>query len=434
MAIYNELREPNYEDFENQPKTLTVPRNIDGIMYVAGRAPVEGRGQYDIMFVTTSVENEEAEKNKSTSLGFTISQPPEYLKGSNGIIKDLALHEGVDMDKDCYYTAVCKWLLPPSKRARPSVKAMKWGMPILEDEIARVKPKIIVCLGKPAFDMLGDTKISFKDAHGGWFYSARYEAHLYVMNAPYSLVTKPELYEGFRIDFAEIKRKYDIIQGRPIKDEPIRYSILDSLDKVNEWVDKMIAEGFRLFSTDCEWHGRTYFDMDLRTIQFAWTESDAVVVEFRDENNKWSFDLGDDFVGSLDPAVSDREGRLLLYQTVGKALQRVMNLPDTRFIGHHFSADAPPMEYWLGIDTYTKCILDTEFAQQCIDESSELGLERGIAMKYTTLGLYDLDLTLWKKSNKDLCVDGYGFIPRELLLPYSVKYVIAADNLNSRSI
>jgi hypothetical protein len=111
-----------------------------------------------------------------------------------------------------------------------------------------------------------------------------------------------------------------------------------------------------------------------------------------------------------------------------------MNLPDTRFIGHHFSADAPPMEYWLGIDTYTKCILDTEFAQQCIDESSELGLERGIAMKYTTLGLYDLDLTLWKKSNKDLCVDGYGYIPRELLLPYSVKDVITADNLNSRSI
>ncbi len=59
-----------------------------------------------------------------------------------------------------------------------------------------------------------------------------------------------------------------------------------------------------------------------------------------------------------------------------------------------------------------------------MDEASELGLERGIAMKYTTLGLYNLDLILWKKDNPGKTDGGYGFIPSDILIPYSVLDVI----------
>jgi hypothetical protein len=83
------------------------------------------------------------------------------------------------------------------------------------------------------------------------------------------------------------------------------------------------------------------------------------------------------------------------------------------------------MHHWLGLDIYRRCALDTEFAQQTVNEASELSLERGIAMKYTTLGLYNLDLVMWKKANKDLCQGGYGYIPSSILHPYGTRDVLA---------
>ena len=83
------------------------------------------------------------------------------------------------------------------------------------------------------------------------------------------------------------------------------------------------------------------------------------------------------------------------------------------------------MDRWLGLEVIGKCYMDTEFAQQTVDEASELKLERGIAMKYTTLGRYDLDLVLWKKDNKKLCADGYGYIPDDIIVPYACKDVLA---------
>lgn len=164
--------QPDYEDLASQPKTLTKTRKIKDVLHVAGRSPVEGQEQYDIMFVTTAVEEEEATEHAVSTFGFRVSQPAEYLKGSTGIIKDVAMRAGIDLDK-CYYTACCKWLLPRSQQARPPKRIMKWGMPVLEDEIARVEPKIIVCLGKHVFDMLSDEKIKFADAHGCWFWSEK---------------------------------------------------------------------------------------------------------------------------------------------------------------------------------------------------------------------------------------------------------------------
>ena len=430
--------EPPYDDLEHQPKTLTRNRHIHDrqILYVAGRAPVKDREQYDIMFVTTAVEEDEATQHSVTTFGYRINQPAEYLKGPTGLIKDIALRSGVDMDQS-YYTAVCKWLLPRSKRSKPSVKTLKWGLPILMDEIKRVKPKIIVCLGKHAFDLLSDRKIGFKDAHGGWFWSTEAQAHLYLMYAPFMLVAKPELHEVFRVDFTEIKRKKDILDGADIGEIPWRFEVLRDEQSLRDWVAQMNdipddqwpgikdASGRKLIGVDCEWHGRTHVNGKLRTIQFAWTESDAVVVEFRDDQNCFSFQLDAETEDHLLPIDDTPEAfECCKYREIGKLLGAFMNRPDIRYVGHHFSADSPWMEYWLGLNTYRRCALDTEFAQQAIDEASELGLERGIAMKYTNLGLYCLDLVLWKKDNPKLVGDGYGYIPSEILHPYGALDVI----------
>lgn len=430
--------EPPYDDPSQQPKTLTRNRHMHDrqILYVAGRAPVKDQQQYDIMFVTTAVEEDEAAQHSVTTLGYRISQPAEYLKGPTGIIKDVALRSGLDIDK-CYYTAVCKWLLPRSKRTKPSVKTLKWGLPILMDEIKRVKPKIIVCMGKHAFDLLSDRKIGFNDAHGGWFWSTEANAHLYLMYSPYMLVAKPELHEVFRVDFTEIKRKKDILDGADIGEIPWGYEVVRDEQSLrdwaarmqdladNEWPGPLDAHGHKLIGVDCEWHGRTHVNGNLRTIQFAWSESDAVVVEFRNDKNEWSFELDPETDDGLLPIDDSPEAlEYQRYRAVGAMIGSFMNRQDVRYVGHHFSADSPWMEHWLGLHTYRRCVLDTEFAQQAIDEASELGLERGIAMKYTNLGLYCLDLVLWKKDNPRVTDEGYGFIPSEILHPYGALDVI----------
>jgi uracil-DNA glycosylase family 4 len=213
-------------------------RHIDDILYVAGRSPVENQTQYDIMFIAAAVDEDEATQHSVTTFGYRINQPAEYLKGATGIIKDVALRAGVDIDR-CYYTSVCKWLLPRMKRAKPPVKILKWGLPILMDEIKRTKPKIIVCLGKQAFDLLSDRKIGFDDAHGGWFWSTEAQAHLYLMYAPYSLVGKPELYETFRVDFMEIARKKKLLDGEDIQDIPVRYDVIRDEQSLRDWVARM---------------------------------------------------------------------------------------------------------------------------------------------------------------------------------------------------
>lgn len=445
MRALDEI-EPPYDEPEKQPKTLTRTRHIDDVLYVAGRAPVEGQAHYDIMFVNGVLEEDEATSQVVSTFGFRINQPPEYLKGATGVLRDVAMRAGLDMDK-CYYTAICKWLLPRSKRTKPSVKMLKWGLPILMDEIQRVKPRIIVCLGKPAFDLLSDRKMGFDDAHGGWFWSTAAQAHLYLMHAPHTLILRPEYYETFRVDFAEIARKKAIIDGKPIEDVPVRYDVIRDEQTLRDWVARMEEEGHTLFAADCEWHGRNYYAGQLRTIQFAWSESDAVVIEFRNENNEWSFEL-EDFSSGYDevsdaayaeakalgidipaeqPTQHQEWSRLVekqKYAYIGRILGSYLNGPDIRYLGHHFSADAPWMEHWLGLNTLHRCLMDTEFAQQTVDESSELSLERGIAMKYTTLGMYNMDLVMWKKDNPGKTDDGYGYIPSEILLPYSILDVI----------
>lgn len=591
--------EPDYDS--TPPQTLTRSRHIDNVFWLAGRAPVEGQEHYDVMFVAVAPEEEEVARNRKTTFGYNIQVPPEYLKGGNGVIKDIALRAGIDIDK-CYYTSLVKWLLPRTKRARPPVKIMKYGLPVLMDEIKRIKPRVIVCLGKQVFDMLADKKIGFDDSHGGWFWSSSAEAHLYVMYPPFSLVTRPELYETFRIDFVEIARKIQLMTNVDIKEIPARWEVIRDEASLRRWVErikatgpkpevvvgpdpdalKAVTNGFvglentaenrgkiaesitqviegvitwdtcaicgekacehtgnapryhdvgkfhvtvpvvkpspeelaklspatirqlfadevtpigaasaeggvwpghrdqygnRLIAVDCEWHGRQHIDGQLRTIQFAWSESDAVVIEFRNEKNEWSFEFEDvhDYAGNYyrwqgllrelfprdaadmdveidevidtlrdrddgdpshwgapDPNFPDIAKHLTAaqieearYAAIGRILAPALNVPDIKYIGHHFSADSLWMEHWLGLDVYQKCALDTEFAQQCVDESSELGLERGIAMKYTTLGFYNQDLIEWKRANRSLCEEGYGYIPSAILHPYGANDVLA---------
>ena len=102
-----------------------------------------------------------------------------------------------------------------------------------------MKPKIIVCLGKKVFDMLSDKKMNFSDANGGWFWSTKANAHLYVMQSPYMMIPKPELHETFRVDLTEIARKLDILKYGTINELPVNIEVIDNWRDLKTWQQRM---------------------------------------------------------------------------------------------------------------------------------------------------------------------------------------------------
>jgi uracil-DNA glycosylase family 4 len=386
------------------PDSLRQTRSVGGIRFLSG---VGKDGLTRIMWIATSSLEEEHADSYALGSGpdaLRIAEKPRYLKTAAGVqLKDLAASVGLDMDEH-YYTAVVKWLLPRAKRTKPSKKSLDAGRHLLEQEIAAHDPEIIVCLGKPAFDMLSGTKFKLHDIAGAWFQAdlAGRTRRLYPMEEPQKLVARPELLEQFRLDMVEIRRMLDRIDGVHVDHYPEKYEVIKTSTQLKEWVTRMQAGNYKLFSVDCEWHGRNHIDGELRSFQLCWAPGEACFIKFRDQKRKYTFDVS--------------------YKEAGEILQPLLNHPDVKYVGHHISADFPWMHTWLGLDWYDKAICDTEFAQQCVDENAPLGLER-MAMAYTDMGRWDIDLTHWCKKNAKKVEDGYGYVPDEILEPYATRDV-----------
>ena len=248
-----------------------------------------------------------------------------------------------------------------------------------------------------AQELMTDHKVSVLDVMGAWFYNETYKCKIYVMEEVERPVKKPEYMERFRMDAAEIRRMRDASID-DIPDLPVNGQLINKIADVRKLVDMWKEKNYSIFSVDCEWKGRQHIDGKLRYFQAAWSATDGAVFQFMNEKGEYVFDAP--------------------YEEVGKVLGEVLNLPRTKYVGHHISADFPWMNHVLGLEYYGKCIMDTEFAMQTIDEYEDLGLER-IALKFTTLGRYDIPLLLWTKSHTMDRDDGYGFVPDDILYPYA---------------
>lgn len=369
-------------------------------MYVAGEGD---RAKAEVMFIAPALLEEEAREEIPSTTGKIIKQTPRYMLGPAGaIFKDVMASQGVDPDECGYYTAMCKWLLPRNVRTKPKREHIDWGMPALEAEIFDIKPAIIVCLGKPVFDQLVDVKLSLKDARGAWFWSDKYKARIYLMDDVTKPVTKPEFVEKFRVDAVNINRMLRSVRGVNVATIEQHYLTIRNKKELQDLVNTWSEGNYTIFSVDCEWAGMTHVDGSLRSLQVAWAPGHAAYIRFMDENMDYVFDCS--------------------YKEAGAILGEVLNKPQCKYVGHHISADFPWMYTKLGLDYYEKCIFDTEFGQQCVNEYDNLSLEY-LALKYTDLGRYDIDLILWKKKNKLAADEGYGRIPDDIIIPYGCKDV-----------
>lgn len=426
---------------ENSPKNVRKTRRYGNRLYVAG----EGSRDARVMLIATSLLEEEAVEERTLTYGKSIKEQARYLKGPTGaILSDLMGAHGLEL-KHCYYTALCKWLLPRPNRLKPKKEDLAWGREALINEIREINPDVIICFGKPVFDLLTGLKLKMSDVAGAWFnldlpksiehqvmqevevptteYDEnnnailvkemqmvttsvtklkRLNARVYPMEDITKLLTKPETVLKFKKDFIEVKRTLDKVDGIHVDEYEQKYEVIRDVDALQELIARLARDNRTILSVDCEWHGNTPIDGKLRSLQIAWAPGEAAYIRFMDDALNYTFDVP--------------------YKVAGAVLGQHLDNEDVRYVGHHLAADLPWMYYTLGLNWYKKAFLDTEFAEQCVDEHQELGLER-LGMHYTDLGRYDIDLTLWVKKNAHLVKDGYGFIPDEILIPYATKDV-----------
>ncbi len=383
------------------PKNINTTRRIDEVLHVAGIGPRPAK----IMFVMPALTEDDARESLATyNDAITIPQAPRYLKGQAGCIFKNILEEIGLPPQEQYFTAICKWLLPKDRRAKPKASDIAWAWESFENELKEVKPDIVVCLGKPVFDQFVDLKIKLREIEGGWFRSEKYGCRIYPMDDVSRPLMKPEFMEKFRIDLKEVKKMRDICSGITVNQVPQFYETITNAQELNAFVCKLISENHTLLSVDVETHGIQQVDGQLRSLQICWAPGRAVYIRLMDENLKYVFDVP--------------------YAEVGKILGIWLNQPHVKYLGHQIAADFTWMHHVLGLDVYRKAAWDTLYALQCIDESQDAGLKR-LALAYTDLGRYDIDLVVWKKMNGVGADEGYGRIPDAIIIPYGCKDVDA---------
>lgn len=389
-------KDPPQPDYTGEPpeKWIKATRKRQEVLHVAGHGPESP----DIMFVQPALLDEDAveERYSSFSGDKTLKEVPEYCKGlCGGILKDLIDRSGMNATT-VWYTAVVKWLLPRAQRTKPPKEAMHWAVPSFMDEVKRLKPKLVVCMGKQVFDLFCPYKIRADDIKLGIMYHKELDLHYVLIDPVYLLSARPDYVEKMGIELKEVASFLNQVRGTSIPKVETNYQYLRTACEVRTWLTSV--RGFKLFAVDCEWGGETFIDGTLRTIQFSWLPGTGVAIVFRDETGAYTMDAS--------------------YEEIGDILGSHMNQPDVNYVGHHYSADSVWMRKWLKLETYGKCVLDTEFAQQTLYEHVGLGLDN-LAMMYTDLGKYDLELVIWKKLNPLKDGEGYARIPDKILLPYA---------------
>lgn len=381
------------------PQSLYINRKYNGQTWLAGVGPRDAK----IMFVTPVVSEEEAAEVRNVGYGKTVPRTPRITDcGQWQILKDIALRNGLDIN-NCFVTSIVKFL-PKEKaqRNKPKMALINKVLPCLEHEIKEINPDIIVCVGKLVWDVLSGEKAKESDIYGLWLYSEKYNCKIYAI--PHlSKTLKPEQHERFKLDIKNIVSMLESIKTGSSEKLDMQYEVIHNSEELTNLVSKLELIDATVLSVDCEWGGQVHVDGLLRSLQIAWSPTQAAYIRFRDEDAKYVFDVD--------------------YKAAGAILSEWLDNPAVKYIGHHVSADLTWMHYWLGLQWREKAIFDTEFALQCCDEAMDLGLDI-LALRYTNFGKYDWDLIQYRKKHPERKGTGYELVPDSILIPYAVKDVL----------
>ena len=286
--------------------------------------------------------------------------------------------------------------------------------PMLAYAISRVQPRYVLCLGSDAwkqtmslYDPSKAAKIKFSDARGSvhdFFNGAKVVA----CTGPAEVIAIPNSYNDFVTDLSLFR---SLVSNTLTTDPSAKYKIHEIHDEasLSQLVDRLIAEGRDMFAMDCEWGEGDFTTGKLRTIQFAWSSTEAAVVVLHHQ----------EMVPAFSPSISSAIPHL----------SRLLHRSGVRIAGHNLRGDLRwLMQY--GLDLWEQFMrgIDTMLAYHEIDEVGEKQLEL-VAMRMVGMYRYDLPLRDWLARNGiDKAIikkRGYAMIPDAILHPYAGMDAVA---------
>ena len=325
------------------------------------------------------------------------------FSGEAGRLLHSALYKAGLSDTDGFFTNAVKYL-PPNKR-NVAAADLKLCKPMLMEEIRRVEPDIVVCLGATALKMVCDKQYSLSTVRGEHVPFTTEDGRpvqLFVTYSPSFIAHDPSAETQFRKDIMALS---GLIGGKEREVAVTNYRVIDTCAGLIDFCTDMFKRYERpLLALDMEWHGITwmYPERYIRTVQLCWTPGEAVVINMRDPGGV--------------PAMDDEA-------LAWKIMKSFLEDPRMNLAGHNVISDGE----WLaaqGIDIRPRVVFDTMLAEYLINELGPHGLEE-LTSKYTNLGHYERALYEWKDAHKIECKHGFGHIPNDLLHPYGARDVDA---------
>ena len=338
--------------------------------------------------------------------------------------------EGIDCDK-WYLTNVVKFV-PPNGVKDLKAKWVKECKVLLDMEIAIVKPKYMLLLGTDAVKALFGPRSNLKKVRGAT--NLEYMgAKVMATNHPAALLDDPLLQPAFDRD---IKTFVQLVKGVDISlKEDVHYEQITSVQRlaevalsiINEWDVDPTAP--RRLAIDAEWGGERGADGQrsiFRSIQFAHKAKEGYTIVLRRAGGE-----GPPVTPmAYDPATCCDE------QLAIEILNLLVHQDHVRVAGHNFRSDSIRLKR-AGLDCTEEYLrgFDTMLAYHVLYPAEEaFGLEQ-LALRYSDLGRYDMEVEAWLVANKyrvpkgsknkaaestgkmKLRKLGYANVPDDLLFP-----------------
>jgi uracil-DNA glycosylase family 4 len=357
-------------------------RTVEGKIWLRGRGPLPA----PFMFVGERPLEKEVKAKR-------------VFHGATGeLLNTRLVMNGFDT-ASCYLTNAVKYPIPRNKNA--AAKDLKVCHAMLEEEIKRCNPKVIVCLGSAALRAVVGRDMNISSIRGELVRDPVRNVDILAMHNPAYVLHNPEVMAAFDRDICELVRYQ---RGEQPMLDPADWVEIRTVAWLREFVASVFAEQANpVLVIDMEWNGKTWMDPDryIRTIQICHKPGQAVIVVMRGENGV--------------PAMDDEP-------EAWRILKTLLEDPRVGIIGHNAIADG----HWLlgqNIDIRPRVIWDTMLAEFLLHETGPWGLEE-VTLRYTNHRRYSLNLEMWVNEHKTECKHGYGPVPESLLFPYGAIDVI----------
>lgn len=383
------------------PQTmLLAPVVIDGVKLIAGSGVLPAR----IMFLVGNPTSVECRDNAP----FTSKECM--------FLRDRATAAGIDASQ-CYWTYAVKYATFGNKPPKPADISACRAM--LEDEIAKVNPEIIVPTGKAAFMAAMGPGYKITAYQHSFVESARFPGRtLYPMPSPSYIRRNPQLEYQYGQGFKDLRDK---MAGISV-DLTVPFTVISSDDDFRKLLLDVSQQMPDFIVLDCEWEGDRATDPGayIRTMQLNVGPKRNYVVKFYPEST------------AEQPVVADvAYPNCANIQNCMKLFNEFLVAMRPPLVGHGIRADGRRLSHY-GVNIRNYVVYDTMLAEHLIDNDAAFDLTN-ITLKYTKYGRYDAELESWRKEHKGLTEHGFGAIPDAILFPYGAYDVeVPREVLNAQ--